>query len=162
MSKLWSCNEWDPLEEVVVGNPLDAHFPFADPSTQLAEYPDRQLNDIPQGPFPQQIIDETEEDLQIFIDAMTALGIKILKVGMPFPFDIDTYKEFARGLDTILIVEEKRDLLATGFREACYDIATEDRPKLVGRLDCQGGPYCPMTNPLRPTTLQVPWRVSLI
>ncbi len=77
MSKLWSCNEWDPLEEVVVGNPLDAHFPFADPSTQLAEYPDRQLSDIPQGPFPQQIIDETEEDLQVFIDAMTALGIVV-------------------------------------------------------------------------------------
>jgi indolepyruvate ferredoxin oxidoreductase len=88
------------------------------------------------------------QDLGLDQPAMTALGIKILKVGMPFPFDIDTYKEFARGLDTILIIEEKRDLLATGFREACYDIATQERPKLVGRLDCQGRPLLPNDQPI--------------
>ena len=37
MSVVWSCNEWDQLEEVIVGNPLRAKFPTADPSTQLAE-----------------------------------------------------------------------------------------------------------------------------
>ena len=57
MSLVWSCNEWDPLEEVVVGNPLRARFPTADVSTQLAEFPDRPLDQIPQGPFPQQIIE---------------------------------------------------------------------------------------------------------
>ena len=49
MSVVWSCNEWDPLEEVVVGNPLNARFPNADPSTRVAEYPDRPLDQIPQG-----------------------------------------------------------------------------------------------------------------
>ena len=62
MPRVWSCNEWDPLEEVVVGNPLGARFPFADPSTRLAEYPDRSLDALPQGVFPDQIIEETEED----------------------------------------------------------------------------------------------------
>ena len=56
MHRVWSCNEWDPLEEVVVGNPLGARFPFADPSTRLAEYPDRALDALPQGVFPDQII----------------------------------------------------------------------------------------------------------
>ena len=50
MSKVWSCNEWDPLEEVIVGNPLQARFPTPDLSTRLAEFPDRSLADIPQGP----------------------------------------------------------------------------------------------------------------
>ena len=63
MPRVWSCNEWDPLEEVVVGNPLGARFPFADPSTRLAEYPDRALDSLPQGVFPDQIMEETEEDL---------------------------------------------------------------------------------------------------
>lgn len=63
MSVVWSCNEWDPLEEVVVGNPLRARFPTPDLSSQLAEFPDRSLEQIPQGPFPQQFIEETEEDL---------------------------------------------------------------------------------------------------
>ena len=38
MSQVWSCNEWDPLEEVIVGNPLGARFPHADPSTRLNIY----------------------------------------------------------------------------------------------------------------------------
>ena len=65
-STVWSCNEWDPLGEVIVGNPLGARFPTADPSTQLAEFPDRSLGEIPQGPFPPWIIEETEEDLGEF------------------------------------------------------------------------------------------------
>ncbi len=77
MSKVWSCNEWDPLEEVVVGNPLGARFPTADPSTQLAEFPGRSLGDIPQGNFPQQIIEETEEDLNTFVTVLEDLGIVV-------------------------------------------------------------------------------------
>ena len=67
MATVWSCNEWDQLEEVIVGNPLKARFPTPDLSTQLAEFPDRPLSEIPRGPFPQRIIEETEEDLNEFV-----------------------------------------------------------------------------------------------
>jgi N-dimethylarginine dimethylaminohydrolase len=77
MSKVWSCNEWDQLEEVIVGNPLRARFPTADRSTQLAEFPDRSLGEIPQGPFPQRIIEETEEDLNTFVSVLEKLGITV-------------------------------------------------------------------------------------
>ena len=77
MSVVWSCNEWDQLEEVIVGNPLRARYPTADLSTQLAEFPDRPLEEIPQGPFPQQIIEETEEDLNAFVEVLEKLGITV-------------------------------------------------------------------------------------
>jgi hypothetical protein len=77
MSVVWSCNEWDQLEEVIVGNPLRARFPTADRSTQLAEFPGRPLADIPQGPFPQWIIDETEEDLNEFVAVLEGLGVTV-------------------------------------------------------------------------------------
>jgi len=77
MSVVWSCNEWDQLEEVIVGNPLRARFPTPDRSTQLAEFPDRSLEEIPQGPFPQQIIEETEEDLNAFVAVLEELGITV-------------------------------------------------------------------------------------
>jgi hypothetical protein len=77
MSNVWSCNEWDPLAEVVVGNPLRARFPTADPSTQLAEFPGRPLSEIPQGNFPQQIIEETEEDLNTFVTVLEDLGVTV-------------------------------------------------------------------------------------
>jgi N-dimethylarginine dimethylaminohydrolase len=74
---VWSCNEWDPLEEVIVGNPLHARYPTADASTRLAEFPDRPLEDIPQGPFPQRVVEETEEDLDAFIAVLTRRGITV-------------------------------------------------------------------------------------
>ena len=77
MSIVWSCNEWDPLEEVIVGNPLRARFPKADPSTQLAEFQGRSLSEIPQGPIPQQIIEETEEDLNGFVEVLEKLGVTV-------------------------------------------------------------------------------------
>ena len=77
MRKVWSCNEWDPLEEVIVGNPLNARFPKSDPSTRLAEYPGRSLSEIPQGPFPQWIIEETEEDLDAFAAALEDAGVTV-------------------------------------------------------------------------------------
>ena len=77
MSVVWSCNEWDPLEEVIVGNPLRARFPTADRSTQLAEFPGRPLEEIPQGPFPQRVIEETEEDLNSFAAVLEKLGITV-------------------------------------------------------------------------------------
>ncbi len=77
MSVVWSCNEWDQLEEVIVGNPLRARFPAPDLSTQLAEFSDRSLEEIPRGPFPQQIIEETEEDLNAFVAVLEELGITV-------------------------------------------------------------------------------------
>ena len=77
MSVVWSCNEWDQLEEVIVGNPLRARFPTPDRSTQLAEFPDRSLGEIPQGPFPQRIIEETEEDLNAFVAVLEDLGVTV-------------------------------------------------------------------------------------
>jgi len=77
MSVVWSCNEWDQLEEVIVGNPLRARFPTADRSTQMAEFPNRVLEDIPQGTFPQRIIEETEEDLNAFVEVLEGLDITV-------------------------------------------------------------------------------------
>ena len=77
MSVVWSCNEWDPLEEVIVGNPLRARFPTPDPSTRVAEFPDHSLEQIPTGPFPQQIIEEAEEDLNAFVKLLENQGITV-------------------------------------------------------------------------------------
>ena len=77
MSRVWSCNEWDPLEEVIVGNPLKARYPTPDLSTQLAEFSDRSLADIPRGPFPQRIIEETDEDLNEFAQILEKTGVTV-------------------------------------------------------------------------------------
>src|SRR5271169_193927 len=77
MSRVWSCNEWDQLEEIIVGNPLHARFPTPDRSTQLAEFSDRPLGEIPRGPFSLKVIEETEEDLNEFVQVLEKLKITV-------------------------------------------------------------------------------------
>jgi N-dimethylarginine dimethylaminohydrolase len=77
MSRVWSCNEWDPLEEIIVGNPLGARFPTPDLSTQLTEFPDRPLSEIPRGPFDEKIIEEADEDLNEFVAVLEELGVTV-------------------------------------------------------------------------------------
>ncbi|MEP4149212.1 MAG: indolepyruvate ferredoxin oxidoreductase family protein [Halioglobus sp.] len=79
-------------------------------------------------------------DLGISEQQAADLGITILKVGMPYPADLETYAEFARGLQEVLVVEEKRDLLEDGMRKACYDLPSDLRPRIVGRKDENGAP----------------------
>ena len=62
---------------MVVGNPLKARFPTPDVSTRLAEFPDRSLDQIPTGPFSDRILEEAEEDIKEFADAMRKLGITV-------------------------------------------------------------------------------------
>ena len=75
MQNVWSCNEWDKLEEVIVGNPFNARYPTPDKSTQLAEFPERNIDNIPKGDFPKRVIEETEEDIEIFIDVLKGQNV---------------------------------------------------------------------------------------
>jgi indolepyruvate ferredoxin oxidoreductase len=57
--------------------------------------------------------------------------IRIGKVGMPFPLDPEFVKDFAQGLETILVVEEKRSFLEMQLREILYDQPA--RPAILGK-----------------------------
>ncbi len=77
-------------------------------------------------------------DLGLDEAKMQEMGIKILKVSMPYPVDLETYKEFAKGLEHVFVVEDKREVLERGIREACYDLAENQRPQILGRTDKSG------------------------
>ncbi|MEL6642210.1 MAG: indolepyruvate ferredoxin oxidoreductase family protein, partial [Pseudomonadota bacterium] len=57
------------------------------------------------------------------IDAAEAerLGITTYKVGQVWPLDMQSFHEFAEGLDLIIVVEEKRKLIEVQVKEALFD-----------------------------------------
>ncbi len=79
------------------------------------------------------------EDLGLGADALAACGI--LKVGMPFPLDEEAVREFADGLDEVLVVEEKRPFLERLVKDALYG-ARRTRRAIVGKRDEHGAPLC--------------------
>jgi glycine amidinotransferase/scyllo-inosamine-4-phosphate amidinotransferase 1 len=71
-------NEWDRLEEVIVGRVDNARIPIADISLHAIEYEHHALAElIPSGPFPKKVIEETFEDLEILCDQLKKLGIVV-------------------------------------------------------------------------------------
>ncbi|MBI1760807.1 MAG: inosamine-phosphate amidinotransferase 1 [Acidobacteria bacterium] len=71
-------NEWDPLEEVIVGRAANARIARPDKGLFAVEYREYgQAENIPSGPYPQRVIEETEEDLAVLIETFQRLGVTV-------------------------------------------------------------------------------------
>ena len=63
-------------------------------------------------------------------------GLRIWKVGLAWPLDAVGAREFARGLEEIMVVEDRRPVIEPQLREALYYEAS--RPRITGKTDEQG------------------------
>ena len=78
-------------------------------------------------------------------------GVRIAKFGMTYPLEPRFTAEFARGLETILVVEEKRSFLELQLREALYN--SPDRPAILGKGDPTAAPLFSAAGELDPETI---------
>ncbi|QDF98823.1 indolepyruvate ferredoxin oxidoreductase [Azoarcus sp. DD4] len=78
------------------------------------------------------------DDLGIDDDLAAEIGIRLYKVGMVWPLESDGVRQFAEGLDEILVVEEKRQLLEYQLKEELYNWREDVRPRVVGKFDEKG------------------------
>jgi glycine amidinotransferase len=73
-------NEWDPLKKVIVGIADDATIPPLDISLRTINYADvADESTIPQGRYPQQVIDEANEDLEIFCNFLRGENVEVVR-----------------------------------------------------------------------------------
>jgi indolepyruvate ferredoxin oxidoreductase len=63
------------------------------------------------------------------------LGIRVHKVGVVWPLESHTTREFATGLREILVVEEKRQVIEYQLKEELYNWRDDVRPTIVGKFD---------------------------
>ena len=88
-------------------------------------------------------------------------GIRLLKVGMVWPLDPGIVVAFARGLDTILVVEEKRPLIEDQLKSILFDAGPGlGHPRVVGKFDgssawapSAGAPVLSMVGELNPAVI---------
>jgi indolepyruvate ferredoxin oxidoreductase len=78
------------------------------------------------------------EDLGIDERHAAEIGIRLYKVGMPWPLEPNGVREFAQGLDEILVVEEKRQLIEYQMKEQLYNWRDDVRPRVIGKYDEHG------------------------
>ena len=79
-------------------------------------------------------------DLGIHEGYAAALGIRVYKIGLVWPLEEEGARAFADGLETVLVVEERRDVIEHQLRAAAYGLADGRRPRILGKRDASGAP----------------------
>ncbi|WP_054813592.1 indolepyruvate ferredoxin oxidoreductase family protein [Nocardia arizonensis] len=80
-------------------------------------------------------------DLGVDDAALMRAGVRLLRIGMPFPLVGARIRDFAAGLRRVIVVEDKTAFLETRIREILY--GTEAAPRILGKFDAEGRPLFP-------------------
>ena len=78
-------------------------------------------------------------DLGLDDDTCRRLGIRLHKVNVVWPLEATITREFAQGLQEILVVEEKRQVIEYQLKEELYNWRSDVRPNVLGKFDEQEG-----------------------
>ena len=74
------------------------------------------------------------------LDELADAGVRVLRLDMPFPLAPEPIRGFARGLQTVMVIEEKGPSLEWMIKDVLYDMV--DRPAMV-TTDAEGRPLFP-------------------
>jgi indolepyruvate ferredoxin oxidoreductase len=83
-------------------------------------------------------------DLGLDDDTCRRLGIRLHKVNVVWPLEAQVAREFAKGLQEILVVEEKRQIIEYQVKEELYNWRADVRPNVLGKFDAgdsEGGEW---------------------
>ncbi|PZQ10477.1 MAG: indolepyruvate ferredoxin oxidoreductase family protein [Rhodanobacter denitrificans] len=79
------------------------------------------------------------------------IGIRVYKIGMTWPLEPIGIRDFAAGLEDVIVVEEKRSFIESQMKEYMYNWPT--RPSVVGKYDEEGRWVLPSTGELTPAMI---------
>ncbi|HKX94379.1 MAG TPA: indolepyruvate ferredoxin oxidoreductase family protein, partial [Methylibium sp.] len=80
-------------------------------------------------------------DLGLDDDDCRRIGIRLHKVGVVWPLDATITREFAAGLQEILVIEEKRQVIEYQLKEELYGWRPDVRPNVLGKFDEPEGDF---------------------
>ena len=77
-------------------------------------------------------------------------ALAVYKVGMIWPLETEGLRDFARGKQALLVVEEKRSFVEMQVRDALYNMPADRRPTVEGKQDRDGRSLLPAVMELSP------------
>ncbi len=70
--------------------------------------------------------------------AADIIGLRVLKIGVPWPLEPQAVREFAWGLGRVLVIEEKRSLIEMQVKDQLYNWPESQRPLVMGKYASAG------------------------
>ena len=121
---------------------------------------DRKIFDVPNARFGIVTTGKGHLDLMealrlLGIDAAAAkrIGVDVYKVGMVWPLEPNGALEFVKNKHDVLVVEEKRGIIESQFKEYFYDYPGRKPQRMVGKEDENGERLVPWVGELSPLQL---------
>ena len=93
------------------------------------------------------------EDLGIDAEEARDIGLRLYKIGMPWPLEPEGVHEFTAGLEEVLVVEEKRAIIENQMKEQLYNAPASQRPRIIGKFNEASEWILPSSGELTPARI---------
>ncbi|MFE7796057.1 indolepyruvate ferredoxin oxidoreductase family protein [Nocardia sp. NPDC057440] len=98
-------------------------------------------------------------DLGVDDAALQHAGVRLLRIGMPYPIAPERVRQFADGLSRVVVVEDKTAFIETQIREILY--GTPNAPQIIGKRDADNRPLFSQDGELTTGRIVAPLRRAL-
>lgn len=141
-------NEWGTLKKVVVGTATGARIPDPDISMRTVNYADKSLDYSPlTGPYPRQVIDEANEDLEDFCAFLKNERVEVVRPDNNYPMyynycprdSVVTYSTDSIATPMPIRARKNEYYSFLGHLNNVIDLQTDHKDTLYN-LGCIGNP----------------------
>ncbi len=63
------------------------------------------------------------------------IGLRLYKVRMPWPLEPEGVRHFSEGLEEVLVIEERREVIEHQIKQQLFNWRADVRPRIVGKFD---------------------------
>ncbi len=84
-------------------------------------------------------------ELDIDEQVATSIGLRLYKVRMPWPLEPSGIRSFSEGLDEVLIIEERREIIEHQIKQQLFNWRADVRPRIIGKFDENDEPFLPLS-----------------
>jgi indolepyruvate ferredoxin oxidoreductase len=92
-------------------------------------------------------------ELGITEQVAAKIGLRLYKIGMPWPLEPQGVREFAVGLEEIFIIEERREIVENQVKQELFNWRDDVRPRIIGKMDDHDKPFLPFAQELSVSSL---------
>lgn len=85
------------------------------------------------------------EELGIDDAAAATIGLRLYKVRMPWPLEPSGIRAFSEGLEEVLIIEERREIIEHQIKQQLFNWCASTRPRIIGKFDEKDQPFLPLS-----------------
>ncbi|CAN7398246.1 indolepyruvate ferredoxin oxidoreductase family protein [Bradyrhizobium sp. LjRoot220] len=92
-------------------------------------------------------------ELGVTPEVAAKIGLRLYKIGMPWPLEPEGVREFAVGLEEIFIIEERREIVENQVKQELFNWRDDVRPRIIGKMDDHDKRFLPFAEELSVASL---------